>query len=690
MKTENSSRIGIIGCGAAAKRYYLPALKRHPGLIDGLRLVDKNRAQAESLALDLGGGTVHSDYREIIGKIDGAVILLPHSLHASVAGEFLDAGIPVLCEKPLTETSAEAQALVASAKKTGVALCVNNTRRMFPSFREIKSLIASGAIGKVQSIFYQEGAAFAWPSATGFYVNPAQTSKGVLLDVGAHILDLICWWLDTKPQLLSFTDDSFGGPESVALCKAQVNGCEIEIFLNRLTDIDSCFRIQGSAGSIEGSLFEWNRLVVTDRLGKTTTQTLKPKVAGYPDFVLPVFDNFLKVIKGSETPLVSGAEVASSIAVIEECYRNRTRFDLPWHAIKKTETEPGLVLVTGATGFIGARIVEQLYLSGARRVRAGIHQWSSAARLGRFPVDIAMMDLMNPAQIKQGLAGVTHIIHCAKGPGGTTETGTRNLLEAALEKGVTRFVHLSTTEVYGDVSGDITEDFPFQYTGNEYNRSKIEAEKVCWEYHKKGLPLVVLRPSIVYGPFSGNWTVRFARMLQDGIWGEYEKIGEGICNLIYVDDVVHAALLALNHETVVGEAFNLTGPDMVTWNDYFRRFNSALGLPPLAKITASQAGIKTTLMLPVRTAGKIVKNHFMGPVKKLSEKSTLAKKILKSVERKLTTTPVGDELKLFSRKAHFLDAKLRQTTGFSPETDIGEGLKKTQAWLKHTRVSEKK
>jgi nucleoside-diphosphate-sugar epimerase len=409
-------------------------------------------------------------------------------------------------------------------------------------------------------------------------------------------------------------------------------------------------------------------------------------VTGYPDFVLPVFDNFLEVIQGSATPLVAGVEVAPSIKMIEECYRHRTRFDLPWHAIEKTATKPGVVLVTGATGFIGARIVEQLHLSGERQVRAGIHQWSSAARLGRFPVDIAMMDLMDPAQIEKGLDGVTHVIHCAKGSGGATETGTRNLLEAALKKGVTRFVHLSTTEVYGEVSGDVREDSPFQYTGNEYNRSKIEAEKACWEYHAKGLPLVVLRPSIVYGPFSGNWTLHYANMLLEGIWGEYEKIGEGTCNLIYVDDLVRAAIMVLDNKNAVGEAFNLNGPETVSWNEYFRRFNQAMGLPPIRRIKASNASLKTSMMLPVRAVGTIVKNHLMGPVKKLSEKSTLAKTILKKVEKALKTTPVTAELKLFSKEAFYSAQKLNDLTGYQSKTTLADGLHQTTQWLVHMKV----
>ena len=89
------------------------------------------------------------------------------------------------------------------------------------------------------------------------------------------------------------------------------------------------------------------------------------------------------------------------------------------------------ILVTGAGGFIGCRVVEFLHLSGWASPRAGVRRWSSAARLGRLPVDIIQCNVTDPAQVATAVEGVDAIVHCAVGDRSVTVDGTRNLLEAA-------------------------------------------------------------------------------------------------------------------------------------------------------------------------------------------------------------------------------------------------------------------
>lgn len=341
------------------------------------------------------------------------------------------------------------------------------------------------------------------------------------------------------------------------------------------------------------------------------------------------------------------------------------------------------VLVTGASGFIGGRIVEVLHLTGALPVRAGIRRWSTCARLGRFPVEIVQFDLLQDAQVQRALKGVSFVVHCAKGSRKETVLGTENLLRASLAHGVKRFVHLSTADVYGEVAGEIDETFPLRSTGTEYSQMKLEAENVCWHFKEKGLPLTVLRPTIVYGPFSRNWTVSIAERLLQGSWGRFVEYGDGLCNLLYVDDLVRAVYLALLRPNAAGEAFNVNGPEVISWNDYFSRFNDMLGLPKLHRLTPVHSRLRTTLMEPVRTIGRHMRDHYAVPLKKLASSFPAADALMRRAEKAIKTTPSPEELTLFSRKAHYKCNKAQDKLGYRPKVDIESGLTLSIEWLNH-------
>jgi nucleoside-diphosphate-sugar epimerase len=338
-------------------------------------------------------------------------------------------------------------------------------------------------------------------------------------------------------------------------------------------------------------------------------------------------------------------------------------------------------LVTGASGFIGGWLVETLFLQGTVAIKAGIRNWSSAARLGRFPLNIVLCNILDEAQIANAIRDVDIVIHCASGSEEGIVQGTRNMLDAAYRSGVKRFIHLSSAEIYGDESGTIDESFPYLESGSPYGKAKIEAEKTCWSFFRKGLPLTIIRPSIVYGPFSKDWTIRLAERLQSGDWGVFQGIGDGICNLIYISDLVSGIVLAVHKKEAAGEAFNLVGPDLMTWNQYFQKFNAALGLPEINSIPRQKARLRAGLMRPFRSSAKLAKAHFEIPLKKFAQKYRPAKGLMKSIETKLKLAASPVEFSLYMRNATYISTKAKELLGFQPKFDIDTGLKLTAAWL---------
>lgn len=349
------------------------------------------------------------------------------------------------------------------------------------------------------------------------------------------------------------------------------------------------------------------------------------------------------------------------------------------------------ILITGSTGFVGAWIVELLCQGGHPGVKAGIRSWSSAARLGRTPANIVMCDVMKPDQIDAAMTGVTHVIHCAMGPRDVIVDGTRNMLEAAHKHGVERFVHVSTTEIYGELVGPVSEATDPVAGMNDYGDAKIDAEKIVWDFYKtQQLPVTVVRPPIVYGPFSEYWVTRMAERLQSGNWKQYEGIGEGNCNLIYVTDLVQGILLAMRKPEAVGEDFILNGPEVITWNEYFDRLNAAMGLPPLEKASTGGTRGRAMIVAPVKSAAKVALNYFEEPIMGLYQRNRQARTAIKWVEKKLKTTANFGDLNLYNRQALFVDDKAHEVLGYEPHFDIETGIEMCVQWLRHLGLAPAK
>jgi nucleoside-diphosphate-sugar epimerase len=236
--------------------------------------------------------------------------------------------------------------------------------------------------------------------------------------------------------------------------------------------------------------------------------------------------------------------------------------------------KPTKVLVTGATGFIGSRLCELLSLECRIPYRALVRQFSRAARIARLDPELVAGDMLEADSLARAVEGCDAVVNLAHADDKTAEKQTSHLVDACTRAGVRRFVHISSMAVHGPSPRlpIVTESSaPIERWGETYCDAKAAAEAVVTAASKRGaLETVILRPTIVYGPFSFFVTP----IAQDARRGMISLIdgGRGVCNAVYVDDVCEAIIAALHRDDVGGEAFLINGDSRITWRDFITTF----------------------------------------------------------------------------------------------------------------------
>ncbi|MGC2414138.1 MAG: NAD-dependent epimerase/dehydratase family protein [Stellaceae bacterium] len=224
------------------------------------------------------------------------------------------------------------------------------------------------------------------------------------------------------------------------------------------------------------------------------------------------------------------------------------------------------ILITGASGFIGSRLCEKLTLQYRLPYRALVRNYSRAARIARLAPEMVAGDLTDPAALDAALSGCDAVVHLAFVEKENVED---NLLAACRRARIKRFVHISSMAVHGPQPGPECareETATIRHYNQDYSDAKARAEKKVQRAIAHGLPGVILRPTIVYGPY-GPFVVRVIESAREGAVTLIDD-GLGICNAVYVDDVCDAIYAALHTETGLGKAFFINGDRAVSWRDF--------------------------------------------------------------------------------------------------------------------------
>ncbi len=246
-------------------------------------------------------------------------------------------------------------------------------------------------------------------------------------------------------------------------------------------------------------------------------------------------------------------------------------------------TEPR-ALVTGATGLVGSAVARHL-LAQKHPVRVFVRDPERARALFGWRVEIAAGDLRDPESLRRACAGMNDVYHVAGAVDihrhadaemwETNVEGTRRVIEAARDAGVSRLVYTSSVSVYGDrLPIGLAEDAPLNPAGI-YGASKVEAERLVRDAAAGGLRATIIRPCIVYGPGDRYFIPEAARVMRLPAL----PLPDGGRHLV---DVVHADDLAAAHRLVMeagqsGEAYNVTDGGCYRAGELLRWIAEVLG-----------------------------------------------------------------------------------------------------------------
>ncbi len=228
-----------------------------------------------------------------------------------------------------------------------------------------------------------------------------------------------------------------------------------------------------------------------------------------------------------------------------------------------------MILVTGGTGFVGGHVVHALRADG-RDVRCLVRERRRAETLEAWGCELAEGDVTDPPSLRTAVAGCDTVVHLVAIRQGREREfqrvmidGTRALLAAAKETGVTRFVHMSALG-----TGPDTKDLV------PYFHAKWEEEQ---DVQAAGIPYVIFRPSFIFAPDGGllPTLVKLAKLMPvTPIMGS----GRQRLQPIWAHDVAAYFAKALDLEAATDRTFEVGGPDAVTWNELWERLKRTRGM----------------------------------------------------------------------------------------------------------------
>jgi nucleoside-diphosphate-sugar epimerase len=327
-------------------------------------------------------------------------------------------------------------------------------------------------------------------------------------------------------------------------------------------------------------------------------------------------------------------------------------------------------LVTGASGFVGQAVVRRLLAGGdtVRALAAPADRRAAELRALGPPerLQVVEADVTSADAVAAQFGGVRRVLHIAALVHGwhpweryraINVGGTENVARAAHAHGVERFVHVSTSDVFGIPRAEelIDESTPYAEWREPYPDTKIAAERWLWQFHRDcGLPISVIYPCWVYGPGDQAFFPSLARAIDDGamvFWHHQTRLF-----WVYVDNLAEAIVLAATHPAAVANGYLVhDGGDGPTLQEVCARIAALAGKPA------------PTRHIPYAVA--------FGA-------AWLAQAVWGLLRLRGAPLLLTNDVKSFGTQWHISNAKLCRELGWSPRVSIEDGMNSALAYLR--------
>jgi nucleoside-diphosphate-sugar epimerase len=315
------------------------------------------------------------------------------------------------------------------------------------------------------------------------------------------------------------------------------------------------------------------------------------------------------------------------------------------------------VLITGANGFIGNTLMRYYKQQGTAVV--GVDLCGNGD-------DIIQGDISDPETISHLLKECDVIVHTAALVSNAMKDSdmwrvnvlaTRNLIAAAKQHKVRRFVQISSIVAYGNTAeGELDEDHPVHADGGSYVLTKLASEHaVLAAQASGGIEVVILRPGDVYGPGSRPWIIAPLEAIAKNQFMLPAK-GEGFFRPVYVDDLIRGIDLAVRHPDAAGEIFNLSCEGYITTKEYFAPHYQWLGK-------------KGPMLVSTKVALRV---------------SAIASKVADLMGNLNEASPAT--VAQLATKSWFSIKKAERILGWKPEISFEEGIKRSHQWAKDNNL----